>query len=419
MPLALGVFALALAEPPRIGRPPFTTLDAALLAALAVLVVQLVPLPAAVRHAISPAALDFDRAMRVGVADGPSGGAARPLSLDPAATAWALLVAASVVIVFWSARRTFAGGGVRRTARVTAWAGLVVSALAIVQHGTAPHLLYWYFRPEASSARPYTPFVNRNDLACWLVMAIPLTLGYGVARVVTRRTSTGDIDVESAIDPTAIALASSICVMLGALLVTQSRSGITGAIAGLLTLILLSRVRSERASGTWIVVAIAAVVAVATAYANVGALANRVGDAFTEGVGTRRAIWRETWVMIRDFWTIGVGAGAYERGMLLYQTSPREDFYFNHAHSEYLQILAEGGVLLAAPVLVALETGVAAIARRLRGEWSPIYWVRAGAASGLVAVAVQSVWETGLQLPANAVLFAVLAAIALHDSSGR
>jgi hypothetical protein len=42
-------------------------------------------------------------------------------------------------------------------------------------------------------------------------------------------------------------------------------------------------------------------------------------------------------------------------------------------------------------------------------------WIRAGAATGLIAVALQSVWETGLVMPANAALAAVLAAIAVHE----
>jgi hypothetical protein len=44
--------------------------------------------------------------------------------------------------------------------------------------------------------------------------------------------------------------------------------------------------------------------------------------------------------------------------------------------------------------------------------------VRAGAVGGLIAIAVQSVWETGLRVPANGMLFAVLAAIAVHDHEG-
>ena len=420
VPLFVGVLIFAAAAPPRILRPPFELVDAALLACLAAVALQLVPLPSIVRHAISPAATEFDHVMRVGAADSaamtvvPS-----PLSLDPVSTAWALAVTAGIVAVFWSCRGLFATGGVRSVVRAIAWLGLLVSAIAIVQHATAPHRLYWYFRPEASSARPYGPFVNRNDLACWLVMAIPLTLGYAVARISSRQNASGAIDAEAAVDATTVGLAASLCLMLGALLVTQSRSGITAGSAALVGLIAVSRARSDRASTTWLLVAVAALVAVATAYANVGALASRAGDALAEGVGGRRAIWRETWVMVRDFWSAGVGAGAYERGMLLYQTSPRADFYFNHAHDEYLQIAAEGGLLLIVPCVVALLAGALGIVRRLREDRSAVFWIRAGAASGLAAVAIQSVWETGVQRPANAVLFAILAAVALHDSSAR
>ena len=44
---------------------------------------------------------------------------------------------------------------------------------------------------------------------------------------------------------------------------------------------------------------------------------------------------------------------------------------------------------------------------------------RAGALCGLVGVAVQSVWETGLTAPANAVLAALAAAIAVHPAEDR
>jgi len=408
------VLILAAVARPRILCGPFEVLDAAVVACIGGVALQLIPLPSIVRHAISPAAIEFDRMMRVGVAD-----AAGPLSLDPRSTAWALALTIGVAVLFWSCRGLFAAGGVRAAVRAVAWLGLLVSAIAIVQHATAPYRLYWYFRPEASSARPYGPFVNRNDLACWLVMAIPLTLGYAIARIASRQRASGAIDAESAVDSTMVGLAASLSLMLGALLVTQSRSGITAASAALVGLVAVSRVRSDRPRMRWLLVAIAALIAVATAYANLGALAGRANDALAEGLGGRRAIWRETWVMVRDFWSAGVGAGAYERGMLLYQTSSRADFYFNHAHDQYLQLAAEGGLLLVVPCAVALLTGGFAIARRLGEDRSAVFWIRAGAASGLAAVAVQSVWETGLQRPANAVLFAILAAVALHDSSAR
>jgi len=103
--------------------------------------------------------------------------------------------------------------------------------------------------------------------------------------------------------------------------------------------------------------------------------------------------------------------------MMVYQPAPHET-YFNHAHNEYLQLLTEGGLALAIPGIVALAAGIAGIRRRLASDRTPIYWVRAGAVGALVAAAVQSVWETGLRRPANTLLFAVVAAIALHSAMG-
>jgi O-antigen ligase len=161
------------------------------------------------------------------------------------------------------------------------------------------------------------------------------------------------------------------------------------------------------------------VLAVAVTYANAGALADRVGETIAGGIGGRRVIWSDTWRMVQDFWLTGIGAGAYQRGMLVYQQHLRGQFYFNHAHNEYLQLAAEGGVLLGIPVAVALLTGIRQTVGRLRRDDTPIFWIRAGAASGMLAVGVQSLWETGLRMPANAALFALLAAVALHDAGDR
>jgi putative inorganic carbon (hco3(-)) transporter len=159
---------------------------------------------------------------------------------------------------------------------------------------------------------------------------------------------------------------------------------------------------------------VAAMVAVGAMYANLGALALRMQETTELGEWGRRAIWRDTAAMVRDFPLTGVGAGAFERGMLVYQSGSRQ-FFFNHAHNEYLQIVAEGGLLVAIPAALAALAAAATIARRLRADHTAVFWIRAGAVGGLVAVAVQSLFDTGLRTPANGVLFAVIAAIALHD----
>jgi O-antigen ligase len=140
----------------------------------------------------------------------------------------------------------------------------------------------------------------------------------------------------------------------------------------------------------------------------------RLQETTEQGEWGRPAIWRDTWRMTADFWLTGVGAGAFERGMLAYQSASRL-FFFNHAHNEYLQLLVEGGLLVAIPAAAAIVAAIVLMARYLDADRTAMFWVRAGAIAGIAAVAVQSIWDTGLRTPANGTLFAVIAAIALHD----
>ena len=110
--------------------------------------------------------------------------------------------------------------------------------------------------------------------------------------------------------------------------------------------------------------AIAAVVVVCgLAWADIPALGERVAGAQT-GVANRLTIWRETLPIVRDFWLTGTGAGTYQRAMFVYQRSTRA-VYFNQAHNHYLQVVAEGGLLLVGTLIVVLAAFVRAARERL------------------------------------------------------
>jgi O-antigen ligase len=136
-------------------------------------------------------------------------------------------------------------------------------------------------------------------------------------------------------------------------------------------------------------------------------------------------IWRETLPIVRDFWLTGTGAGTYSDAMTFYQetrvyvSSMQRWAHFNNAHSHYLQIAAEGGVLLLVPALVALCSLLTLTTRALRADTGEMFWVRIGAAAGLAGLAAQSVWEVSLTMPANAVMAGVLAGLALSRREPR
>lgn len=158
-------------------------------------------------------------------------------------------------------------------------------------------------------------------------------------------------------------------------------------------------------------------VAIAAAYINVPDLITRFDDALAPDLGRgRSSVWRMVWPLAADFLRTGVGIGAFERGMLVYEPRPFT-LFVNQAHNEYLQILVEGGVPLLVLVSATLALGWRDAWRQLARDRTPAGWMRVGAVGGIVAIGVQSFWDTGLRMPANAVLFAVLAAIALHGQA--
>jgi O-antigen ligase len=415
VPLVCGALLLTIRERPSVAGSPNNILDIAMIAGLVIAATTLVRLPAAVRLAVAPHALGIDQALFFGAPAVSALGSGRPLSMDPGQTAWAVIVATSVALVFWCARSIVARGGLRETIRGIAWMGLAVSVLALIQHATSPKLLYWYWHPVARLATPFGPFVNRNDLATWLIMAVPATIGYGVARFQSRRGAAGGFDLEKSLDATALWLAGAACLMLGTLIVTMSRSGLIGELVGLVCLMWLARRRINASGWRWLAAILLVLVVIAATYGNWTLLINRVDETMAYGLAGRREIWRMTWQIVKDFPLFGVGLAAYPRVMSVYQPVPHV-FYFNNAHSQYLQLLTEGGVALVVPAAIATAAATWRIAQCLRADHTPVFWIRAGAASGLLAVAVQAVWQVVLIPAANSVLFAMLAAVAMHEA---
>ncbi len=217
-------------------------------------------------------------------------------------------------------------------------------------------------------------------------------------------------------DATTVWFAGGAAVLIAALVLSLSRSGIIAAAVEALVGVALSLNAAERRSH----VALAAVgigaaaIVIALAMPRTSELIGRFDRTLTiRGADGRTAIWRDTRAMIRDFPWTGVGAGAYPTGMLVYQQGSRL-FFNNHAHDQYLQVIAEGGALVAVPLAIALCAFALLVVARLRADRSALYWIRAGAVTGVVGALLQSVWEVGLAAPANALLFAAVCAIAVH-----
>ena len=101
--------------------------------------------------------------------------------------------------------------------------------------------------------------------------------------------------------------------------------------------------------------------------------------------------------------------------MLFFQTSDRTQ-HFAEAHGDYLQLAAEGGLLVCGAALLLLVLVVRETRQRFQeSAGDPAgYWIRVGAVTGLVAIALQEIRDFSLQMPGNAALCCVLVGIAIQ-----
>jgi O-antigen ligase len=198
-----------------------------------------------------------------------------------------------------------------------------------------------------------------------------------------------------------------------ALVTSASRSGLMAFGVALGCGGLIARTRLSRQGWIVALVAVALLALFVIAYADMTPLIWRIEETLLVGTGGRPEIWQETLRIFRDFWATGTGLGAYQTAMAVYQQGDRVVF-FNQAHNQYLQLLAEGGLLLMIPAAAIVVAFVRLFVIRLARDTSSSAPIRLGAGVALVAVAVQGIWETPLRMPANGILFAVAAAIAVH-----
>ena len=423
--VALGVWGLASA-----GRPVqlhARALAAGLLVVGCAIAVQIIPLPYAWFARISPGADRLLTQYTLGYAfDRPPW---HPLSISPADTvvALALLIALAVFLVGMS--QTLRDLNLDRLMMGLVALGVLLALVGIVQQPFEAEnhpLVYGFWAPQNAGGGPFGPFINKNHFAGWMLMLLPLAAGYCfglIASVRRRDRHAWRRQLAWLAEPEAsrIALVGFAVLAMGtALALTRSRSGVAALAVAILALAGFAVRQTRRLRGrAFSLVGLMGVLAGAIAWAGVGPVAARF-SATSADLSGRLAAWHDALRIVRDFPAVGTGLGTFERAMLIYQTGDRQ-LIFAQAHNDYLQLAAEGGMLVTLPAAVAVVILGAAIWRRFAaGDDPPLTrWTRAGAVAGLAAIATQSFVDFSLQVPGNTALFALLAAIAVHVPSRR
>ncbi len=399
-------------------RPDLRPLAFALVIVCAAGALQLVPLPTAVLARLSPATPDILASHDLVFA-----GDARwaPLSIRPPSTVVAIvsLIALSLYLI------GLPGLISPRTLRSLPGA-LAIFAAALALYGiytreTNLGLIYGFWQPQdGGGGNQFGPFINRNHFGGWMLMTLGLLIGSLFGRL--EGTLRGHVAGRSRLVTWLSSPAANSFLLKGAVVIlgvvaifwALSRSSILG-LATMVTLFAWRASRRRRLGTTrrgMAVVALGAALVAGVAWRGPARVVAWFQD--DRNLLSRIEAWRDAWDVIRAFPIFGTGLNTFGDAMLFYQKR-NPGFHMAQAHNDYLQLAAEGGLLVVVPALVVAVLLTHAIRQNLRAARpeSRGYWIRAGAAIGLLAVAVQEVFEFSLQIPVNAFLFATLAATAL------
>lgn len=373
---------------------------------------QLVPAPAEWIRLLWPATVEAREAVGRLVPEA----AARlaPGSLSPADTLDALLRMVAYILVGLAAAIAI------RTPRHARQAAAVIAVSGLFQalYGSAEYLsghqhIFGYAKKHYLDGATGT-FINRNHFAGYLAMTLPLTLGLLNLRAGPvpgssnwRQRVIGWMAPKRALP--LFAAFAAVATWAGVIL-SYSRTGLAVALVASSLAVLLG---GPRRRGLLILLVVLAVPTLLLMCLDIKAPAERfsvLGEDVLSPSG-RLAVWRGALGIVGRYPVLGSGLGTFESAFRMCQTAPITG-RFDHAHNDWLEALAEAGPIGLGALLAGLLLTARSALRGGRRGLAAGFQVYPAAA--MAAVALHSVTDFCLRIPAIAILLATVLALAVR-----
>jgi len=380
---------------------------------LCLVLLQTIPLPGRIESWLSPHRL-FP-GLQAALAPGASNWAT--LSLYPHDTLLGFFKLAAYLAAFVLAAYAFEP----REGKSVLAPGLILlgsleAAYGIVQYLTGYQKIFGFTKQFYTEDATGT-YINHNHFAGFLELVIPfaammvfynlqLRSNQGVSE---RRRPGGNSLV---LDPRILFYTFIMILLLVAVVFSRSRMGIFSVLASLILMALLGQLGEGRRA--WMVITLL-VIACSMTYAiwiGLGPVIYRFQAVTTvsslERTDARSAIWKQASGIVRDYPAVGTGLGTFGVAFRRYQTSSL-DLFVDHAHNDYLEVVTDtgivGAVLLFIPIMGLLVKMIWAYVGARRAYRRSVLLACTGSTAAML---VHSIMDFNLQVPANALLFAVV-----------
>jgi O-antigen ligase len=294
---------------------------------------------------------------------------------------------------------------VRTLGTVLAIYGSAVALFAVLQNLSAPTKLYWLKTPRFGGWI-YGPYVNHNHYAGLMEMLIPVPLVFAFSRFGNQR--------ERWI------AASAAAFMAATIFLSGSRGGMVALIVEIaifLTLVLRERQKQNVAIllGAFLLVSLA-MIAWTGGHEVKARIATFAGNKHTDlATDIRLQIDHDILRMFRQRPALGWGQGTFAEvypGFRSFYT----DSLVNAAHNDFLQVLAETGII-GVGIMIWLLVVAVRNALRKSAKWSSNLngAVAVAALLGISGILVHSLVDFNMQIPANAAIFYSLCTVAAME----
>jgi O-antigen ligase len=303
---------------------------------------------------------------------------------------------------------------IRRIVFIIIAVGLFESLYGLIEYFSGRYQIFFYKKQSFSVSGT---FVNKNHFAGYMEMVIPLTFGVLFSRL-EERSHVPLKKIVRLFDEKymkVVLVSFLLFVMICAELLSGSRGGVVSFACGMLCLVILAynrRLLRKWALAVLILVIVSVGITVLLGYDLIVARLQTLIQLETElSFQLRLGVWRNTISMFRDFPIFGSGFGTFSHIFPQYQTFV-SDLTFFYAENDYLQVLAETGII---GIILVICVGITFFYTTLKAwkqrhsRWSIV--MVAGGVSALFSIVVHSSIDFNLHIPSNALLFSVIAAL--------
>jgi O-antigen ligase len=265
-------------------------------------------------------------------------------------------------------------------------------------------------------------FISRNYFAGYLLMVIPLSIGFLLSREEFQSFRfRGWRNWLPSLHGKTLLIGFGAMVMILSLFFSASRMGITSLLFSFILIVILLRSVHGEKKMSRVPILILVLALFWAAWIGLDVTINRFFEV-TESFEARWTMWMNTFRIVKDFPLLGSGLGTFAQVFPRYRT-----FHViglaSHAENDFLQLASEAGLIGMGLLLILFVSffykALSGIRSISRGD--PGRYIGIGGLVGILALMLHSTVEANIQIPANSFLYTFLFGLILRlpDSSHR